>query len=321
MCVCVSIDAANHSLTQSRATNTPHSIPLHTTRLPESMSPRPDTLSSSASFVLHFDDGTDPEQEEQQQQLAHEEGYEESEGICGGGAEGHPAPESPNRYFSVRYPAGVDVAALLAAAGDSGSGSLLVGGMWVCDYVMGEGALTASANSYLAHHTYSSQATGSSSSSPTILEAPEGEGQEENGEAAATTAREPASTTTMTGTTATTASASASVSATEQDLDPLVAEDIRPFNLPAGERVIESYSCALLPTSLLIHGRLYVTPRFVCFGSWGATRLVLPMEDISFIEKANTMVRLRLCWVLFYHMVSLSCVWTGWTCEMADRSP
>lgn len=91
-----------------------------------------------------------------------------------------------------------------------------------------------------------------------------------------------------------------------------MAEDIRPFNLPAGERVIESYSCALLPTSLLIHGRLYVTPRFVCFGSWGATRLVLPMEDISFIEKANTMVRGG----VLYHMVSLSCVWTGWTCRV-----
>ncbi len=76
----------------------------------------------------------------------------------------------------------------------------------------------------------------------------------------------------------------------EQDLDPLVAEEIRPFRLPAGERVLESYSCALLPNNLLIHGRLYVTPKFACFGSWGATRLVLPMEDISFIEKANTMV-------------------------------
>lgn len=103
-----------------------------------------------------------------------------------------------------------------------------------------------------------------------------------------------------------------SAAATEQDLDPLVAEEIRPFNLPAGERVIESYSCALLPTSLLIHGRLYVTPRFVCFGSWGATRLVLPMEDISFIEKANTMVRGG-SFILPY---DLSHVWTGGTADI-----
>lgn len=54
-------------------------------------------------------------------------------------------------------------------------------------------------------------------------------------------------------------------------------------------QVVESYSCALMPNNLLIHGRLYVTQHFVCFGSWGATRLVLPMGDISFIEKANTM--------------------------------
>jgi hypothetical protein len=56
--------------------------------------------------------------------------------------------------------------------------------------------------------------------------------------------------------------------------------------------VVESYSCALLPNNLLIHGRLFVTPRFVCFGSWGTTRLVLPMESIDFVERANTMVRL-----------------------------
>jgi hypothetical protein len=55
--------------------------------------------------------------------------------------------------------------------------------------------------------------------------------------------------------------------------------------------VVESYSCALLPNNLLIHGRLFVTPRFVCFGSWGTTRLVLPMESIDFVERANTMVR------------------------------
>lgn len=56
--------------------------------------------------------------------------------------------------------------------------------------------------------------------------------------------------------------------------------------------MVESYSCALLPNNLLIHGRLFVTPRFVCFGSWGTTRLVLPMESIDFVERANTMVRL-----------------------------
>lgn len=58
-------------------------------------------------------------------------------------------------------------------------------------------------------------------------------------------------------------------------------------------QVVESYSCALLPNNLLIHGRLFVTPRFVCFGSWGTTRLVLPMESIDFVERANTMVRLH----------------------------
>lgn len=55
-------------------------------------------------------------------------------------------------------------------------------------------------------------------------------------------------------------------------------------------QVIESYSCALLPNNLLIHGRLFVTQCFVCFGSWGTTRLVLPIEGVDFVEKANTMV-------------------------------
>lgn len=122
--------------------NTPHSIPLHTTRLPESMSPRPDTLGSSSSFILRFD-GDDAEQEEQGSAsvLAHEEGYEESEGSCCGGGGGHAPPESPNRYFSVRYPGGMDAAALLAAAGGSGSGSLLVSlclSMWVCRMRVGD---------------------------------------------------------------------------------------------------------------------------------------------------------------------------------------
>lgn len=104
--------------------------------------------------------------------------------------------------------------------------------------------------------------------------------------------------------TATATATTPGATATEQDLDPLVAEEIRPFHLPAGERVIESYSCALLPNNLLIHGRLYVTPRFLCFGSWGSTRLVLPLEDVSFIEKANTMVRAcpRVC----------RCTWGCW---------
>lgn len=57
--------------------------------------------------------------------------------------------------------------------------------------------------------------------------------------------------------------------------------------------MIESYSCALLPNNLLIHGRLFVTQRFVCFGSWGTTRLVLPIEGVDFVEKANTMVSER----------------------------
>jgi hypothetical protein len=45
-----------------------------------------------------------------------------------------------------------------------------------------------------------------------------------------------------------------------------------------------------MPNNLLLHGRLFVTPHYVLFGSWGATRLTLAIEDISFIEKANTMV-------------------------------
>lgn len=40
--------------------------------------------------------------------------------------------------------------------------------------------------------------------------------------------------------------------------DPQVAEEIRPFRLPATERVLESYSCALLPNNLLIHGPLWL---------------------------------------------------------------
>jgi len=69
--------------------------------------------------------------------------------------------------------------------------------------------------------------------------------------------------------------------------DPSMAEEIKPFNLPPGERLITSYSCALLPNNLLIHGRLYVTKHYLCFGSWGSTRLVLTMEEISFVEKAR----------------------------------
>ena len=62
------------------------------------------------------------------------------------------------------------------------------------------------------------------------------------------------------------------------------------FELPAEESIVDDWSCAI-QKDILLHGRMYVSQRFVCFYSniFGhRTMEVLPFDAITAIEKKNT---------------------------------
>lgn len=56
------------------------------------------------------------------------------------------------------------------------------------------------------------------------------------------------------------------------------------------DKVLESYSCALYPKKgLLSQGRMYITQHFIAFNGWPETRLLLALENVTSIEKTNTL--------------------------------
>ncbi|KAF0701122.1 Aste57867_8419 [Aphanomyces stellatus] len=60
------------------------------------------------------------------------------------------------------------------------------------------------------------------------------------------------------------------------------------FNLPPSEQVVNSFSCALYINNFPHHGRLYLSQGYLCFTGWRESYLVLPLMEITNIEKKNT---------------------------------
>ena len=63
------------------------------------------------------------------------------------------------------------------------------------------------------------------------------------------------------------------------------------FSLPSDEVLFTDYSCAL-KQKMLLHGRMFLTNRHVCFYSnlFGfEKKLVIPMESIARISKGTTL--------------------------------
>lgn len=62
------------------------------------------------------------------------------------------------------------------------------------------------------------------------------------------------------------------------------------FRLPPTEAIVDEFSCAV-SKDILLHGRMYVSPGFLCFYSRifsHRTVEVVPFSDITAIEKRNT---------------------------------
>ena len=72
--------------------------------------------------------------------------------------------------------------------------------------------------------------------------------------------------------------------------DSNVAEMMR-FGLDEHDKVVESYTCALIPRKgLLTHGKMFITQNYIAFSGWPETRVLLAMELIESIEKQNTLM-------------------------------
>ncbi len=60
------------------------------------------------------------------------------------------------------------------------------------------------------------------------------------------------------------------------------------FNLPEEEELVNHFSAAL-HTDMLQHGRLYITPNFVCFYSgFFGTSEIIPIRRIATLKKDKT---------------------------------
>ena len=75
-------------------------------------------------------------------------------------------------------------------------------------------------------------------------------------------------------------------SAPSEDIDR--DADISRFKLPESEHVIRSYSCALFQKNFPCHGRMYLTPNYLCFSGWGDAHAVVPYLQIKVIEKKHS---------------------------------
>ncbi|EQC32971.1 hypothetical protein SDRG_09496 [Saprolegnia diclina VS20] len=68
------------------------------------------------------------------------------------------------------------------------------------------------------------------------------------------------------------------------------AEFQRVFNLPASEQVVASFSCALYLNNFPCQGRLYLSQTHLCFTGWRDAFVVLPLTEITHMERKNTAI-------------------------------
>ena len=77
-----------------------------------------------------------------------------------------------------------------------------------------------------------------------------------------------------------------------EDLEP----ELMKFGVPPGEKVIESYSCAIYPKrGLLTHGRMYVTKNFLCFSGWPEIKVMLDLSQIASVDRTNSVIFIANC--------------------------
>ncbi|OQR81698.1 cGMP-dependent protein kinase [Thraustotheca clavata] len=68
------------------------------------------------------------------------------------------------------------------------------------------------------------------------------------------------------------------------------AEFQKVFNLPTSEQVVASFSCALYLNNFPYQGRLYLSQTYLCFTGWRYAHVVLPLLEISLMERKNTAI-------------------------------
>ncbi|ETW06670.1 hypothetical protein H310_02853 [Aphanomyces invadans] len=62
------------------------------------------------------------------------------------------------------------------------------------------------------------------------------------------------------------------------------------FNLPLSEQVVTSFTCALYLNNFPHHGRLYLSQSFLCFSGWRDSYVVVPIMEVTHVEKKNTAI-------------------------------
>ena len=84
----------------------------------------------------------------------------------------------------------------------------------------------------------------------------------------------------------------------ESDKEEFTTE-LKKFSLPAGEKVIQWYSCAIYPKrGMLTHGTMYVTQNYLCFQGWPEVKVVLEIKDIASVTRSNSVIFIANCVVL-----------------------
>ncbi|KDO27489.1 hypothetical protein SPRG_07078 [Saprolegnia parasitica CBS 223.65] len=68
------------------------------------------------------------------------------------------------------------------------------------------------------------------------------------------------------------------------------AEFQRVFNLAASEHVVATFSCALYLHNFPCQGRLYLSQTYLCFTGWRDAFVVLPLTEITHMERKNTAI-------------------------------
>ncbi|OQR94762.1 hypothetical protein ACHHYP_00933 [Achlya hypogyna] len=64
----------------------------------------------------------------------------------------------------------------------------------------------------------------------------------------------------------------------------------RVFSLPASEQVVVTFSCALYLNNFPCQGRMYLSQTHLCFTGWRDAYVVLPLVDITLLERKNTAI-------------------------------
>lgn len=81
-----------------------------------------------------------------------------------------------------------------------------------------------------------------------------------------------------------------SVSATSSSSTSGPDHELKKFGLSITHKVIESFSCAIYPKNMLLnHGRLYVTQNYLAFSGWPELRVLIPLAEVSKVEKSTTL--------------------------------